>query len=140
MAGFKPFLLAAALPLALGACMTSIPLGTPYVQVRATEWQVVAVNGRPTPPGGDYFMRFGFRDEFSARLGCNHMSGRYENLGGTIRVRNLASTRMACGEPAASFESQGGAILAARARADRLPTGRVTLRNPAGTIELEQRR
>lgn len=118
----------------------SVPVGRPYVQLRATEWQVVAVNGRATPPVGDYWMRFGARNEFGARLGCNHMGGTYQSLGGTVTVSNLNQTLMGCPEPANTFESQASAILAARARADMADSGRVVLRNPAGTIELQRRR
>ena len=117
----------------------SVPIGEPYVQVRASEWRVVAVNGRPTPPG-DYWMRFGARDEFGARFGCNHIGGRYQSLGGTIQVRDLAQTLMGCPEPAATFESQASAILGARARADRAADGRVVLTNSRGTIALQRTR
>ena len=118
----------------------SVPLGKPYVQVRGTEWRVVAVNGRPTPPIGDYWMRFGARNEFGARLGCNHMGGQYQSLGGTVTVTNLHQTLMGCPEPAATFESQASAILAARARADRAADGRVVLTNNRGTIALQRTR
>jgi len=128
------------LPLALSGCLMSVPIGKPYVQLRATEWRVVAVNGRPTPPSGDYWMRFGPRTEFGARLGCNHIGGSYQSLGGTVLVSNLHQTLMGCSEPAATFESQASAILRARARADMAASGDVVLRNPAGTITLRRMR
>lgn len=133
-------LLTLILPLALSACAMSVPIGKPYVQLRATEWRVVAVNGRPTPPVGDYWMRFGARNEFGARLGCNHMGGRYQSLGGTLTVTNLNQTLMGCPEPAGTFESQASAILAVRTRADMTANGRVVLSNTVGTIALERTR
>ena len=129
--------LAPMLALPLAACGASIPIGTPYVPLRATEWRVAAVNGQPTP-AGDYWLRFGPRREFGARFGCNHMGGTYQSLGGTLLVSDLSQTLMGCPEPAATFERQGSAILGARAKVDWADGGRAVLRNAAGTMTLER--
>lgn len=75
-----------------------------------TDWHVEAVNGRPTPPQGEYHVRFE-RDRVSAKFGCNQMSGGYTESGNLLTVGPIAATRMFCPEPAMSFENQAGSIL-----------------------------
>lgn len=121
----------------LAGCAMSVPIGKPFVQLRGTEWRVVAVNGRPTPAAGDYSIRFEPSGRLGARFGCNHMGGSYRSVAGTLTVSNLSQTLMGCPEPAATFESQGSAVLGARMRVDPAEEGRVVLSNPAGTIALD---
>ena len=75
-----------------------------------TNWRVEAINGRPTPPQGDYHVRLD-DNRLSARFGCNGMSGAYTERGNTLTVGPMAATRMFCPEPAMSFENQAGRIL-----------------------------
>ena len=72
-----------------------------------TNWRVTAVNGRATPPQGQYYMQFE-PNRVSARFGCNGMGGTYSENGSQLTVGPLAATRMFCPEPAMSFENQGG--------------------------------
>lgn len=76
-----------------------------------TSWHVEAVNGRPTPPQGEYHVRFE-GNRVSAKFGCNGMSGAYTESGDVLTVEPMAATRMFCPEPAMSFEDQAGRILA----------------------------
>jgi heat shock protein HslJ len=104
--------------------------------VAGTSWQVVAINGRPTPAAGNYFMNFESNDRIGARFGCNSIGGGYLQRSGTISMRNLAVTRMACAEPAMSFENQGLGILSQPVIASWTGGDRLTLSNPSGRIEL----
>jgi heat shock protein HslJ len=101
-----------------------------------TNWHVEAVNGRPTPPDGQYYVRFD-GDRISAKFGCNGMGGTYMENGGVVTVGPMMSTRMACPGPAMSFENEGGAILArpvtVTANGDRM-----TLGNNVGRIDLKR--
>jgi heat shock protein HslJ len=103
--------------------------------VAGTRWRVAAINGRPTP-AGEYFLRFDSAERMSARFGCNHIGGRYDQRGGTVSMRNLAVTRMACGEPAMSLENQGLGILSQPVFATWRGGDRLTLSNVNGRIEL----
>lgn len=101
-----------------------------------TNWRVEAVNGRPTPPQGEYFIRFE-DDRISAKFGCNGMGGNYSENGNSRTVGPMAATRMFCPDPAMSFENQGGTILSqpvtATSNGDRM-----TLSNANGRIELRR--
>jgi heat shock protein HslJ len=99
-----------------------------------TNWRVEAVNGRPTPPQGEYYVRFeGSR--VTAKFGCNGMSGSYSENGNNVAVGAMAATRMFCPDPAMSFESQGSVILShpvsVTSNGDRM-----TLSNANGRIDL----
>ena len=74
----------------------------------AGSWTVLSVNGRPTPPDGDFTISFD-SGRLSARFGCNGLGGTYTQAGATLRVGNLMGTQMAC--PDMSFERQGSNIL-----------------------------
>jgi heat shock protein HslJ len=107
----------------------------PAAGLAGTSWHVVSVNGRPTPPAGDYSMRF---DEarLAAKFGCNNMSGTYSQGPDMLSLGPVMSTRMAC--PDMSFESQGGAILNQPMTTSWSGGDRLTLSNPAGRIELSR--
>lgn len=104
--------------------------------VAGTSWRVIAVNGRPVPASGEYYMRFDANERVSARFGCNSAGGRYLQRGGTISVRNMAVTRMACAEPAMSFENQALGILWQPVIASWTAGDRLTLSNVSGRIDL----
>lgn len=101
-----------------------------------TNWRVVAVNGRPTPAEGQYFIQFD-ADRLSAKFGCNGMSGSYSQSGNVVTTGPLAATRMACPEPAMGFENQGGAILGQSVTVSSSRDS-TTLSNSAGRIELRR--
>ena len=73
-----------------------------------TRWRVVAVNGRPTPATGDYWLNFE-ASRFGAKLGCNGMGADYRQDGETIIPGPLMGTKMAC--PDMSFETDAGTTL-----------------------------
>jgi len=110
------------------------PLGTPTLA--GTNWLVTAINGRTTPAGGNYFLRFEGEERVAARFGCNSAGGRYLQRSGTISMRNLATTRMACPEPAMSFEREALGILSQPVIASWSGAGRLSLANANGRIEL----
>jgi heat shock protein HslJ/uncharacterized membrane protein len=101
-----------------------------------TIWHVESVNGRRTPPQGEYSVRFE-GNRVSAKFGCNGMSGSYSEEGNRLTVGPMAATRMFCPDPAMSFENQGGAVLGSpmtvTSNGDRM-----TLSNPNGRIELRR--
>ena len=101
-----------------------------------TSWRVVAVNGRPTPAGGQYFVNFEGAERVRARFGCNSIGGGYIQRGGTVSMRNLGATRMACPEPAMSFETEGFRILNQPLFASWTGGDRLTLSNVNGRIDL----
>jgi heat shock protein HslJ len=104
-----------------------------------TEWQVVAINQRPTPRSDVY--RLTFRDgRLGARFGCNHIGGRYRASGGTLVASDITSTLMGCPEPSATFERQASAVLQQPMRLGWQSDRRLTLSNAAGSIELELKR
>jgi heat shock protein HslJ len=102
-----------------------------------TNWAVVAVNGRPTPIQGDYYVRFTDK-QISARFGCNSMGGDYRINGDHLTVGNLMQTQMACAEPAMSFERDGGVALRGNVRVEKVGGERLRLVSEAGTIELKR--
>jgi heat shock protein HslJ len=110
---------------------TAVPAG-----LAGTNWHVEAVNGRPTPLDGQYYVRFE-GDRVSAKFGCNGMSGTYTENGGVITVGPMASTRMACPGPAMTFENEGGAILAQPVTVT-ASGERMTLGNNVGRIDLKR--
>jgi heat shock protein HslJ len=104
--------------------------------VANTNWRVTAINGRPTPTTGEYYVRFEGDERVAARFGCNSAGGRYLQRGGTIALRNLAVTRMACAEPAMSLENQALGILSQPVIASWTASDRLTLSNVSGRIDL----
>jgi len=98
-----------------------------------TNWRVAAINGRPTPPAGQFFMNFEAA-RISAKFGCNGLGANYSQAGDTITAGPVMATRMAC--PDMSFETQGSAILSQPMRMAWSGGDRVTLSNSGGSIEL----
>jgi heat shock protein HslJ len=129
-AGFK----AAALALVCGACTA---IATDARTFENTRWHVVAINGRATPPRGDYGISFK-SGRISARFGCNSIGGTFSVSRETITAKGLISTLMACGDPAQTFERAGSAVLNAPMRIDWSSSQRLGLSNALGSIELER--
>lgn len=102
-----------------------------------TRWTILAINGRPVPPNGDYSIEFD-NGHLSARLGCNTLSGTYSQNGNTLNAGPIAATRMAC--PDMSWESQGSAVLKTGTQVTMIDANRITLSGGGGTIELIRRR
>lgn len=103
--------------------------------LEGTSWSVESVNGRTTPGGERYSVRFE-GGQLRARFGCNHLSTPVQQDGARLVTGALVSTRMAC--PDMRDEREAGAIL-------RLPSDlswgagdRLTLSNSAGTIVLRR--
>ena len=61
-----------------------------------TNWRVTAVNGRATPPQGQYHIQFE-PNRVSARFGCNGMGGSYSENGNMLTVGRWP--RHACSVP-----------------------------------------
>jgi len=102
-----------------------------------TNWAVIAVNGKPAPIQGDYYVRFAAK-EISARFGCNSMSGQYNLNGDHLSTAGMVQTEMACGEPAMSFEREAGVLFRSNIRVERVGGERLRLVSEAGTIELKR--
>lgn len=101
-----------------------------------TRWRVIAINNRPVPPAGDYFVEFD-AGRLSARFGCNGIGAGYAQTGSTLDAGAIIATKMAC--PDMSWETQGVAILDRVMQVNALGPNRITLSSSAGTIELERR-
>ena len=101
-----------------------------------TRWTVVAINNRPTPRQGEFFMEFD-AGRLSAKFGCNGIGAGYTQTGSTLDAGALIATRMAC--PDMSWETQGSAVLDQVMQVDSLAANRVRLTSSAGTIELMRR-
>ena len=105
--------------------------GSGAITLTGTNWRVVAINGRPTPPA-NFYMNF-MPDRIGAKFGCNSLGAGYDLNGNVLNAGAVMATRMAC--PDMSFETQGSAILA-------LPMNiagsgnRMVLSNRAGSIDL----
>ena len=98
-----------------------------------TNWRVAAVNGRPTPAAGEFYMQFE-QSRVGAKFGCNGMGAEYTHTGDVLDLGPVMATRMAC--PDMSFENQGGAILNQPMTMTWNGGDSVTLSNNAGRIEL----
>ena len=98
-----------------------------------TNWRVAAINGRPTPPAGAFFMNFE-AERIGAKFGCNGLGAGYSQTSDMITPGAVMATRMAC--PDMSLETQGSAILAQPMRMTWSGGDRLTLSNNAGSIEL----
>jgi len=101
-----------------------------------TNWRIEAVNGRATPPQGQYYVQFE-ANRIGAKFGCNAMGGGYSQNGNVLTVGPLAATRMFCPDPAMSFENQGGAILVQPVTISS-SGDRMTLSNSIGRIDLRR--
>ena len=98
-----------------------------------SNWRVVSVNGRPTPPGGQFFMQFE-ANRVSAKLGCNGLGADYSVTANVLDLGPVIGTRMAC--PDMTFETQGSTILDQPMTMAWIGGDRLTLTSAAGTIEL----
>ena len=105
------------------------------VPLDRTRWRVVAINGRPTPPNGDFSMQFE-NGQLSAKFGCNGMAATYTQNGATLDAGPVMGTKMAC--PDMSWETQGGAILGQVMTVHMRDRNRIDLSSGAGTIELRR--
>lgn len=110
--------------------------GVPAPPLDRTRWRVVAINGRPVPPTGDYSMEFD-AGKLSAKFGCNGIGAGYTQSGPTIDAGVLIATRMAC--PDMSWETQGIAVIDQVMQVSATAPNRVTLTSSAGSIELMRR-
>ena len=108
----------------------------PSSTLDGTSWRVIAVNGRPTPRGDNYYVRFE-GSTLSAGFGCNGMSGDYSVNGDHLSVPSLHQTLIGCPEPAMSFENEGGAVLRSNVRIERPDGRRMRLVSEAGSIDLD---
>jgi len=129
-AGFRT----AALAFACAAC-TSVMADERTFD--GTRWHVVAIDGRATPPSGDYHVQF-TRTEISGRFGCNGFGGRYAIVGDLMSAGEVRSTMMACVEPAMSFERDGYAVLNRPMQMRWTSDRQLTLSNGAGSIDLQR--
>lgn len=133
--GFRPAgCIAAALTAA--AC-TSV--NTTESSIQGTRWQVVAINGRPTPGTDAYHVLFDV-GRLGASFGCNGIGGTYHVRQEMLVTTELVSTLIGCPEPAATFETQGSAIMRQPMRLEWQSGQRLMLSNSAGTIALERLR
>lgn len=98
-----------------------------------TSWRVASINGRVTPPGGQFFMNFEAA-RIGAKFGCNGLGTNYSQAADTITTGPVMATRMAC--PDMSFETQGSAILERPMKMVWSGGDRLTLSNERGSIEL----
>ena len=105
--------------------------------VKDTSWTVVAINGRRTGGGANYYVQFAGND-IRAKFGCNSIGGTHRQNGDHISTENLAQTLMGCPEPAATFEKEGAAILGSNMRFEGTSGSKARLVSEAGTIDLER--
>jgi heat shock protein HslJ len=119
---------------ALAACSTLPPPNGPFPgSVANTNWRVISVNGRVTPPSGEFFMNIE-QMRFGSKFGCNGMGADYVQRGNIIDAGPVMGTKMAC--PDMSYEIQAHAVLARDMLATWNGPRSLRLSNPAGTIEL----
>ena len=105
--------------------------GPPVPMLSQTNWRVVAINGRPTPPR-NFYMNF-MPGRIAAKFGCNSLGAGYTQAGNVLSAGAITTTRVAC--PDMSFETQSTAVLAQPMTISGFGE-RVTLSNAAGSIEL----
>ena len=105
--------------------------GAGAVTLTGTNWRVVTINGRPTPPR-NFYMNF-MPDRIGAKFGCNSLGASYTQSDNILDAGAVMATRMAC--PDMSFENEGSAILE---QPMTIVGGgdRLVLSNRAGSIEL----
>lgn len=109
----------------------------PQGSLGGTSWTVVAINGRPTGGGPNYYLRFSGND-VAAKFGCNSIGGTYRQNGDHISTGELSQNLMGCPEPAATFEEQGSTILSGNMRVEALSGRRIRLVSEAGEIDLDR--
>ena len=106
------------------------------VMLERTNWQVVSLNGRQTPPR-DFYLNFFPDNRMQAKFGCNTISAGYQQSGDRLTVGAQMLTRMGC--PDMSWETNGSNILSQPLNV-RLDGDRLTLSNRTGTIEARRSR
>jgi heat shock protein HslJ len=121
--------------LLLSACAMSIPIRP---ALEPSRWQVIAINGQPTPASDSYMVEFR-GGQIGGRLGCNQFGGPYQVSGGVMTAGPIAATRMACSEPAMSHERLGLAALGHPLQMGWTYSGsRLTLAGAGGSITLSK--
>ena len=105
--------------------------GPPIPALSGTNWQVVSINGTPTP-AANFYLNF-MPDRISAKFGCNSLGAGYVQNGSVVNAGAVMATRMAC--PDMSFENQGSAVLAKPMSISGFGN-HLTLSNSAGSIDL----
>ena len=110
--------------------------GMPVPTLDRTRWRVVAINGRPVPPNGDYGIEFD-SGRLTARFGCNSMGASYTQAGASLDAGAITATEMAC--PDMSWERQGAAVLNPVMQVSAMGPHRLTLTSSAGSIDLVRR-
>ena len=128
-------LLVAALAATAAACTSWVPPGPMPGSVANTSWRVAAVNGRATPPVGDFFMNFQ-ASTFGAKFGCNGIGADYIQRGYVIDPGPTTGTLMAC--PDMSYERQGNAVLQQDMRTVWNGPANLRLVNRNGIIDLRR--
>jgi heat shock protein HslJ len=103
------------------------------VSLARTNWRVAAVNGRPTPRAGEFYMQFE-PGRVGARFGCNSMGADYTQTANMLNLGPVVATQMAC--PDMSFEGQAGGILNQPLTMSWSGGDSLTLSNSAGRIDL----
>lgn len=111
------------------------PYGPPPGSVANTHWRVAAVNGRATPPAGEFFMHFE-QTRFGSKFGCNGMGADYVQRRNVIDAGPVMGTKMAC--PDMSYEIQAHAVLERDMIATWNGPGALRLSNQAGSIDLRR--
>ena len=107
--------------------------GSGTMILTGTNWRVVAINQRPTPPN-NFYMNF-LPDRIGAKFGCNSLGADYSVNGSVLTAGAVMATRMAC--PDMSFETQGSAILMQPVTISGYGN-QLTLTSRSGSIELVQ--
>lgn len=124
-------------PLAALVACTSMPppYGPSPGSVANSNWRVIAVNGRPTPPAGEFYMNFE-QTRFGSKFGCNGMGADYVQRGNIIDAGPVIGTKMAC--PDMSYEIQAHGVLERDMVATWRGPGNLSLTNQAGSIDLRR--
>ena len=120
---------------ATAGCAGYPPAGPAFQSVANTDWRVAAVNGRATPPVGEFFMRFE-PATFGAKFGCNGMGADYVQRGPIIDAGPVIGTKMAC--PDMSYEIQAHAVLDPPMTATWSSPASLRLSSSGGTIDLRR--
>lgn len=104
------------------------------MSLAGTNWRVAAVNGRATPPGGQFFMNFEAA-RFGAKFGCNGMGADYRQDNNQLIPGPVMGTQMACADM--TFERDAGLVLSQPLRMEWQDGDRLRLSSgPQRTIDL----
>jgi putative lipoprotein len=119
---------------ALGACAMA-PHGASSLD--GTRWQVTAINGHATPRTTQYRVEIA-KGRIGGRFGCNSFGGDYRVRGNVLIAGQVAATEMACPDPNMTFEGWGFSVLGQPMQMIWSDSGRLSLTNAAGSINLER--